>query len=187
MDITTKELEYCKLAVSCVANVEEISSKKEEVLRLFQKAPVPGFRKGKTGMDAIKMHYRTQIEDSLKRAMAEDAYHNTLFEKKLRPYGAPQFNSLILEKNKFTCDFDIFVKSIEKFIVGYIIGVMDVDDGIVEKSGIWNQERLLEFFNKNPEALKRSEEISTKLNDLIKEFYGIDAHVKIELNIMLCE
>jgi trigger factor len=110
MDITTKELEYCKLAVSCVANVEEISSKKEEVLRLFQKAPVPGFRKGKTGMDAIKMHYRTQIEDSLKRAMAEDAYHNTLFEKKLRPYGAPQFNSLILEKNKFTCDFDIFVK-----------------------------------------------------------------------------
>jgi trigger factor len=85
--------------------------KRAEVQNQFKKAPVPGFRPGKPiPMDAIKMHYRQQIEESLKRALAEDAFHNTLFEKKLRPHGAPKFNSLLLDGGKFTCEFEMYTK-----------------------------------------------------------------------------
>lgn len=110
MQIEVKEIEPCKLIVSYTADAEQILNKRGEVIDAFKKAPVPGFRPGKAGVDAIRMHYRTQIEESLKRALAEDAYHNTLFEKKLRPHGAPRFNSALLADGKFTCEFELFTK-----------------------------------------------------------------------------
>jgi trigger factor len=110
MDIEIKEVEHCKLSVHYVADAGEILNKRGEILKAFKKAPVPGFRKGKASLDAIKMHYRDQIEESVKRSLAEDAYHNTLFEKKLRPHGAPKFNSLLMVDGKFMCDFDLAVK-----------------------------------------------------------------------------
>ena len=110
MNITVKETEPCKLSVQCVIGAEGIFNKRNKVLEAFKDAPVPGFRKGKASMDAIRMHYRDQIEESLKRALAEDAYHDTLFEKKLKPHGAPRFNSLMMADGKFTCEFDLFTK-----------------------------------------------------------------------------
>jgi trigger factor len=110
MQIEVKEIEPCKLSIHYVADAEEILNKRGEVIAHFKKAPVPGFRPGKASVDAIKVHYKTQIEESLKRALAEDAFHNTLFEKKLRPHGAPRFNSLLLADGKFTCDFDLHTK-----------------------------------------------------------------------------
>lgn len=110
MQISIKEIEQCKLTVSYEADAEEILNKRADILTAFKKAPVPGFRQGKASVDAIKIHYRQQIEEALKRGLAEDAYHNTLFEKKLRPHGAPKFNSLILSDGKFTCEFDMHTK-----------------------------------------------------------------------------
>lgn len=110
MQIEIKELDECKLLVHYEAGPEEILNKRAEVLKSFKKAPAPGFRPGKASMDAIKIHYKSQIEDSLKRALAEDAFHNTLFEKKLRPHGAPRFNSLLMGDGKFTCEFEMFTK-----------------------------------------------------------------------------
>ncbi len=110
MDIEIKEVEPCKLSIHYIADAGEILNKRGEILKHFKKAPVPGFRKGKASVDAIKMHYRNQIEESVKRSLAEDAYHNTLFEKKLRPHGAPKFNSLLMADGKFICDFDLAVK-----------------------------------------------------------------------------
>jgi trigger factor len=110
MQIEIHELEPCKLCVHYEANALEIMDKRAEVQNAFKKAPVPGFRQGKASMDAIKMHYGKQIEESLKRALAEDAYHNTLFEKKLRPHGAPKFNNLLLDGGKFICEFEIYTK-----------------------------------------------------------------------------
>jgi trigger factor len=110
MEINVTELENCKLAIQYTADSEEILNKRAEVLKVFKDAPVPGFRKGKATVDAIKMHYRNQIDESLKRALAEDAYHNTIFEKKYRPYGSPMFHSALLEGGKFICKFDLLVK-----------------------------------------------------------------------------
>lgn len=81
MEIQIKELDACKLLVCYNADAGQILDKRGEVLNAFKKAPVPGFRTNKVPLDAIKVHYRQQIEDSLKRALAEEAYHSTLFEK----------------------------------------------------------------------------------------------------------
>lgn len=110
MEITVNELEPCKLSVHCKANFLEISDKRNEVEIAFKKAPVPGHRPNKASIEVVRMHYRQQIDDALKRALAEDAYHNALFEKKLRPHGAPKFNSLLLDGGSFTCDFELFTK-----------------------------------------------------------------------------
>lgn len=110
MQIDIKEIEPCKLSIHYVGDAEEIFNKRGQVIEQFKNAPVPGNRKGRASIDAIKMHYRDQIEEALKRALAEDAYHATLFEKKLKPHGAPRFNNLLMADGKFTCDFELFVK-----------------------------------------------------------------------------
>lgn len=110
MQIEVKELEPCKLFVHYEADAGQILDKRGEIINAFKKAPVPGFRQGKATPDAIRLHYRQQIEESLKRALAEDAYHNTLFEKKIKPHGAPRFNSLLMADGKFTCEFEIYTK-----------------------------------------------------------------------------
>jgi trigger factor len=110
MEINVVETEYCKLHVTYEANEEQIDSKKTEVLTLFKKAPVPGFRKGKASLDAIRHYYKSQIDDSLKRALAEEAFHNTVFEKSIKPYGSPDFKSVLLLNNKFSCEFDLHKK-----------------------------------------------------------------------------
>jgi trigger factor len=110
MQIEVKEIEPCKLSVHYEADAEQILNKRSEVFQAFKKAPVPGFRPGKVSPDAIKIHYKSQIEDSLKRGLAEDAFHNTIFEKKLRAHGAPRFNSLSLMNGKFSCDFELYTK-----------------------------------------------------------------------------
>lgn len=110
MQIETKELEYCKYRVNYSSSSEEISEKKLEILKAFKKAPIPGFRPGKASNDAIMFHYKEQINESLKRALAEDAFHNTLFDKGFKPFGAPKFGSVLLIDGKFTCNFDLYVK-----------------------------------------------------------------------------
>lgn len=110
MQIQVTEIEPCRLKISYQADLEKVSNKRAEIVSAFKRAPVPGFRPGKASPNAIKMHYRDQIEDSLKRALAEEAFHDTLFEKKLRPHGGPRFNSLFLGDGKFNCEFDLHVK-----------------------------------------------------------------------------
>lgn len=110
MEIEINELDYCKLAVHYEASPEEIQNKKGEVVNIFKKAPVPGYRPGKANVEAIKVHYKSQIEESLKRALAEEALHNTLFEKSLKPLGSPNFTNMLLKDGKFICDFHLNVK-----------------------------------------------------------------------------
>jgi trigger factor len=110
MQIEVKELEPCKLLVTYEADAEQILNKRGEIINFFKKAPVPGFRPGKASVDALKIHYRDQIETSVKKGLAEDAYHNTLFEKKIKPHGAPKFNNALLVDGKFICEFEVLTK-----------------------------------------------------------------------------
>ncbi len=116
MKINVTELEYCRYSVSAEADAKEISEKEKFVLQAFKKAPlvkksnIKGFRKGKGSLEAIKHQYKAQIEESLKRALAEDAYHNTLFEHKFRPHGGPRFSSFAFIDNKFACSFELNTK-----------------------------------------------------------------------------
>lgn len=110
MDIQIKELDSCKYGVRYEADAGEILNKRGQVLAHFKKAPVPGNRPGKADINAVKMYYKTQIDEALKRALAEDAYHNTIFEKKFRPHGAPRFSTMFMGDGKFVCEFELHTK-----------------------------------------------------------------------------
>lgn len=110
MEIQVQEIEPCKLSINYTSESEDVSAKQAEVITVFKKAPVPGNRPGKASPQAIAIHYRKQIEDALKRAMAEEAFHNTIFEKGLKPHGSPKFNSMLLVDGKFKCQFDLYTK-----------------------------------------------------------------------------
>lgn len=110
MEINISEKEYCKLEVHYEADKDQIDSKKLEVLSLFKKAPVPGFRENKANIEVIKIHYKKQIEEALKRALAEEAFHNTMFEKNIKPLGQPSFTNMLLQGNKFSCEFAVSKK-----------------------------------------------------------------------------
>jgi trigger factor len=111
MKIELTETEACKFTVRYEANFLEIADKRAVVEEQFKKAPCPGFRPGKASIEALRLHYGKQIDESLKRALAEDAYHNTLFENKnMKVHGAPTFKTLLLDGGKFTCEFDVRTK-----------------------------------------------------------------------------
>lgn len=109
MQIEVEEVEYCRLNIHYEAAHDEIDAATTKVVDIFKKAPVPGFRPGKATPEAIKNHYKSQISESVKRSLAEEAFHNTLFEKGLKPFGPPQFTGIILTTGKFTCDFKVAV------------------------------------------------------------------------------
>jgi trigger factor len=110
MQIEVNELEYCKVSVHYEADHDQIEAKRTEIVNAFKKAPVPGFRQGKASPEAIKMHYRSQIDESLKRALSEQAYFDSLSEKDLKPFGAPSFTGMFLVDGKFSCDFMLNLK-----------------------------------------------------------------------------
>ncbi len=105
MEIQVKELEYCKMNVSCIFNSEEIKAKKSEIVKIFKDAPIPGFRKGKATAQVIQHYYKNQIEESLKRALSEEAYHQSIFENQFKPIGSPQFIESFLQPASFSCQF----------------------------------------------------------------------------------
>lgn len=108
MQITTNELDYCKLEFHCEeTDVDAIAEKRNEIVGKFKNHKVPGFRNGKATPDAIKFNYKSQIKDSLVQQLAEDAYQSALAEKNVQPFGQPQFTSYQLEGNKFSCVFTL--------------------------------------------------------------------------------
>lgn len=109
MEIQVKEIDKCVMDVHYIADADQIDTKKNEVLTIFKDAPVPGFRKGKADLPSIRLYYAKQINEALKRALAEEAFHNTLFEQEVKPFGAPDFKSMSFIGKKFECDFTMRV------------------------------------------------------------------------------
>jgi trigger factor len=110
MNITLTETEYCKLHIQYEAAPEEIATKKDDVIATFKDRPIPGFRKGKKGnvpLDAIKMHFRKQIDEQLTQQMAQKAVEDTVFEKKIKPFGYPMFSKVELKDDNFNCEFSL--------------------------------------------------------------------------------
>lgn len=110
MEITVKELEPCKLEVLYTADVDKILKKETEVLDVFKNAPVKGYRKGKAPLNVVKLRYKNQIHESLKRALIEEAYSDTVYEKNLNVLGQPEIQDSTLFNNIFTCKFGVLVR-----------------------------------------------------------------------------
>jgi trigger factor len=107
MNIELNEKEYCKLFVKYEVDTEIVSKKRSDVMKKFKSYRVPGFRPGKASDDALVFHFKEQIDASLKNELYDDAFHNVINEKNIKPFGKPTFISAFLDNNRFTCEFEI--------------------------------------------------------------------------------
>ena len=107
MQIQLQETEYCKILVQVEADQNEINEKRNEVITKFKGYKVPGFRKNKATPEAIKIHFKKEIQNALTQELAEAAVQHTLFEKDVKPFGRPQFTQVKLDNNKFSCEFSL--------------------------------------------------------------------------------
>jgi FKBP-type peptidyl-prolyl cis-trans isomerase (trigger factor) len=107
MSTTITEIEYCKLKVEYEVGREEISSKKDDVIKSFKDRKLPGFRKGKATTDAIKSFLKKEIHEALSQELAKDAAQNVITENNIKPFGQPNFSMIHLEENSFKCEFSI--------------------------------------------------------------------------------
>ena len=92
--IKYEELEYCRSKVFYNADLDKVRSKRADILKQFcdlsKNTQVPGYRKGKAPPHIIRMTYRKQIEDALKRDMVSVAYDDIVFETKIKPIFYPK-------------------------------------------------------------------------------------------------
>ena len=105
MEIVVSEIEYCKVNIHYEADPETVAAKRGEVLDKFKGAVVPGFRKNHASPEALKIYFKKEINDALKKELANDAVQNVMHEKNIKPFGYPSFQSLVLDGSKFSCDF----------------------------------------------------------------------------------
>lgn len=127
-NIVVNEVEYCKVLVQYESDSDTVQTKKTEVINKFKGQKVPGFRPGHATVDAVKNHYRKEINDALKQELAEEAVHNVIFEKNIKPFGRPTFTYANLEDSylvniggepalpKFRCEFSLHVQP--EFVLG---------------------------------------------------------------------
>lgn len=109
MNVTTEEVEFCKVKANYVADPEFVREKKDEIIAEYRKQKIPGFRKNKATKLAIVTKFKKQIDDSLKQFLLGQAYEDVIFETKMRSIGQPQPLKVDLSGNNFTCDL-LFLK-----------------------------------------------------------------------------
>lgn len=145
-DIVMNEVEYCKVSVQYEADTDTVQKKRLEVVKKFRNRKVPGFRDGHATADAIKAHYRKEINEVLKQELAENAVHDVVHEKKIKPLGRPSFSYVNLEDSllvnlsgeaavpKFKCEFSMHVqpdfelKTYKEFEIPKPHGIMPAEE-----------------------------------------------------------
>ena len=114
MQIQVEEREPCKVSVTYVADPEKVLAKRAEVIdQIFDeasKAVVPGYRKGKAPLEAIKMRYRKNIEDQTRQRLLVSAEEEILFETKLKTLFSTQVVRQSLQDSRFECELLFFKK-----------------------------------------------------------------------------
>ena len=110
MNITTQEIEHCKLKIQYIADVSIVELKRKDALKQLKSAAISGFRPGKASESALKMKFKGYINDWVKREMLNHAHDDILYETKIRPIGNPQVDSSNLNGNKFECELTYLKK-----------------------------------------------------------------------------
>jgi trigger factor len=110
MLVETKELEYCKLEVLYTALPDVVREKEKEAVAALRSVQISGFRKGKAPDYAIRARCKDKIKLWMQRELATLAYDDTIFEKKIKTIGYPQFSDVKLDGNNFSCKMVILKK-----------------------------------------------------------------------------
>lgn len=114
MHIQVEEKEPGKVHVTYVADPEKVLAKRAEVIdEIYEqttKLVVPGYRKGKAPLEAVKLRYRKNIEDQTRQKLLVSAEEEILFETKMKTLFSTQVLSLDLHDSRFECQLLFFKK-----------------------------------------------------------------------------
>lgn len=114
MQIQVQEREPCKIQVTYLADPAKVLTVRNEVIdnlvKDTAKIVVPGYRKGKAPLTAIKMRYHKNIEEQTRQKLLVTAEEEILFETKLKTLFSTQILNVNLQDAKFDCEFLFFKK-----------------------------------------------------------------------------
>lgn len=150
MQIEVQEVGDGKLNVIFEADPEQVENKRFEVIQYLQKSAIPGFRAGKAPVEAVKHHFKNKINEVVKAELAQSAFHLSMAEKNIRPFGSPQFSSALLTGDKFSCTFsinrlpDVELKQYKGFDLpkGHIPNAVQMAEKILQELRVRNGETI---------------------------------------------
>lgn len=179
MKVETQEVEYCKMKIMYEADPDTIENKRSEVLLNFKNAPVPGNRKGRASLDAVRLYYYSQIEKALEQVMAEHAFHEGIHEAGIKPFGTPEFESIELKRNKFTCAFVVNYRP--KFELAQYKGLEVPKQNVELDVAVETEQALQSMRTRFGESAPYGEEDFVQDNDvLILDYEAFDGETKLD-------
>jgi len=104
MPITEIEkVEECKFRITFDYDEDKITQEADAIAYdIGKNHALPGFRKGKAPVDAVKTIARKHVLNATKNKLMNDAFEDILHEKKWRPFGQPQVEEANLTYKKFS-------------------------------------------------------------------------------------
>lgn len=114
MSIKYEEVEFCKVRLEYFAPVETVEQKREQALEeIFKESKnmtLKGFRKGTAGLDAVKMRFRKEIDESIKQKLIGQALEDYTFETHAKTVFYPEIKTAQLKNNHFECSMIVLKK-----------------------------------------------------------------------------
>lgn len=112
-NIQVQEKEDCKVEVQYVADPEKVleirATVVDEIFEEASKVAIPGYRKGKAPLSAVKSRFRKTIEERTQRELVTKANNDIIFETKMKTMFYPQVLHSNLNNAYFECNL-LFMK-----------------------------------------------------------------------------
>ncbi|MBZ4682985.1 MAG: trigger factor [Fusobacteriales bacterium] len=110
MSVEIKNLENSVVEITLNLEGEEVSKKREEILKNIQsKVEMPGFRKGKAPLSLIEKNFGANIKEELTDELLKANYEKIVIENNLKPVDYLKTVEIKLEEDKFHGVFTVEV------------------------------------------------------------------------------
>lgn len=99
MQVTTEQIDPCKLALTITVETEKVDAAKEKAFRQFaQNVQVPGFRKGKVPTHMARAYVDpNRVKQRAAEMLVETAYQEAVTESSIEPFAQPELEMVEME------------------------------------------------------------------------------------------
>jgi trigger factor len=99
MQVTTEQIDPCKLALTISVEPEKVEAAKEKAFRQFaQNVQIPGFRKGKVPTQMARSYVDpNRVKQRAAEMLVETAYPEAVTESKVEPFAQPELEMVEME------------------------------------------------------------------------------------------
>ncbi|MES2462650.1 MAG: trigger factor [Armatimonadota bacterium] len=99
MQVTTEQIDPCKLALTISVEPEKVEAAKEKAFRQFaQNVQVPGFRKGKVPAQMARAYVDpSRVKQRAAEMLVETAYPEAVTEASIEPFAQPELEMVEME------------------------------------------------------------------------------------------